>query len=145
MQLKGRPGPPGPYAAPDEIAPPRPDVSTGGTRYADIEYARVRGFRPLRMDLLLPPAPSGPVPVVVWIHGGAFLFGSRLHGAVTEPVCRALIERGVAVGLVEYRFSGEALFPACLHDVKASVRWLRRFGERVGVNGEAIGVWGESA
>src|SRR5437870_10593339 len=112
MQLKERPGPPGPYAAPDEIAPPRPDVSTGGTRYADIEYARVMGFRPLRMDLLLPPAPSGPVPVVVWIHGGAFLFGSRLHGAVTEPACRALIERGVAVALVEYRFSGEALFPA---------------------------------
>jgi len=82
---------------------------------------------------------------VVWIHGGAFLFGSRLHGAVTEPVCRALIERGVAVALVEYRFSGEALFPACLHDVKASVRWLRQFGQHVGVNGEAIGVWGESA
>jgi len=98
MQLKERPGPPGPHAAPDEIAPPRPDVSTGGTRYADIEYARVMGFRPLRMDLLLPPAPSGPVPVVVWIHGGAFLFGSRLHGAVTEPACRALIERGVLLG-----------------------------------------------
>src|SRR5690349_2423620 len=59
MQLKERPGPAGPYAAPDEIAPPRPDVSTGGTRYADIEYARVMGFRPLRMDLLLPPGPSG--------------------------------------------------------------------------------------
>src|SRR5215218_11521183 len=52
MQLQERPGPPGPYAAPDEIAPPRPDVSTGGTRYADIEYARVMGFRPLRMDIL---------------------------------------------------------------------------------------------
>ncbi|MFL6013795.1 MAG: alpha/beta hydrolase fold domain-containing protein, partial [Gaiellaceae bacterium] len=140
MQFEERPGPPGPYAAPDEIAPPRPDVSTGGTRYAEIEYARVMGFRLLRMDLLLPPAPSGPVPVVVWIHGGAFLFGSRLHGAVTETACRALIERGVAVALVEYRFSGEALFPACLHDVKASVRWLRQFGDRVGVNGEAIGV-----
>lgn len=50
MQLEERPGPPGPYAAPDEIARPRPDVSTGETRYADIEYARVMGFRPLRMD-----------------------------------------------------------------------------------------------
>src|SRR5205814_8351071 len=103
------------------------------------------GFRPLRMDLLLPPARGGPVPVVVWIHGGALLFGSRLHGAVTEPACRALIERGVAVALVEYRFSGEAFFPACLHDVKAAVRWLRPFGEHGGVDGEAIGVWGESA
>jgi BD-FAE len=54
------------------------------------------------MDVLLPADPSGPVPVVVWIHGGAFLFGSRLHGPVTEPARRALIERGVAVALVEY-------------------------------------------
>src|SRR5262249_25389478 len=73
------------------------------------------------------------------------LFGSRLNGPVTGPVCRALAERGAAVALVEYRFSGEALFPACLHDVKAAVRWLRTFGEHVGVNGDAIGVWGESA
>jgi acetyl esterase/lipase len=145
MQAQKPPGPPSPYAAPDEIASPVPDVATGGTRYADIEYARVMGYRPLRMDLVLPPVPAGPVPVVLWIHGGAFLFGSRLYGPGTAPASRALIERGIAVALVEYRFSGEALFPACLHDVKAAVRWLRRFGGHVGVNGEAIGVWGESS
>ena len=122
-----------------------PDPSTGGTRFADIEYARVMGYRPLRMDLVLPPSASGLVPVVLWIHGGAWLFGSRLHGANTEPVCRALLDRGVAVALVEYRFSGEALFPACLHDVKAAVRWLRQFGASVGVDSDAIGVWGESS
>ena len=145
MPLQERPGPPRPYAAPDDLAPAVPDASTGGTRYADIEYARVMGYRPLRMDLLLPPAPCGPVPVVVWIHGGAWLFGSRLYGPGTGPACRALIERSVAIALVEYRFSGEALFPACLHDVNAAVRWLRQFGERLGLNGEAIGVWGESS
>ena len=47
--------------------------------------------------------------------------------------------------LVEYRFSGEVSFRPCLHDVKAAVRWLRQFDEHVGVNGEAIGVWAESA
>ena len=127
------------------MPPPVSDPSTGGTRHAGIEYARVMGFRPLRMDLLLPAAASGPVPVVIWIHGGAWLFGSRLYGAVTEPACRSLLERGLAVALVEYRLSGEAHFPACLHDVKAAVRWLRHFGSSVGVDGEAIAVWGESA
>ena len=64
MQLEERPGPRARAdAAPDEVALPKPDVPpTGGTRYADIEYARVMGFRPLRMDILLPTAPSGPVP-----------------------------------------------------------------------------------
>jgi acetyl esterase/lipase len=122
-----------------------PDPSTGGTRYAGIEYARVMGYRPLRMDLVLPAPASGLVPVVVWIHGGIWRFGSPIHGAVTEPACRALIDRGIAVARVEYRFSGEALFPACLHDVKAAVRWLRQFGTSVGVDEAAIGVWGESA
>lgn len=46
---------------------------------------------------------------------------------------------------MEYRFSGAGRFPACLHDIKAAVRWLRQLGASVGVNGEAIGVWGESA
>ncbi|MEO7060985.1 MAG: alpha/beta hydrolase [Lapillicoccus sp.] len=145
MQLRERPGPPGPYATSEEIPLPVPDPSTGGTRYADIEYARVLGYRPLRMDLLLPATAVGPVPVVVWIHGGAWLFGSRLHGAVTAPACQALLDRGLAVALVEYRFSGEAHFPACLHDIKAAIRWLRHLGASVGVGGEAIGVWGESA
>lgn len=141
----GPPGPPGPFATPEEVGPPRPDGLAGATRYADIEFARVMGYRPLRLDLLIPPGAAGPVPVVVWIHGGAFLFGSRREGPSTEAACRALLERGVAVAQVEYRFSGEALFPACLHDVKAAVRWLRRFGEHLGVDGDAIGVWGESA
>jgi acetyl esterase/lipase len=96
------------------------------------------------MDVVRPAAADGPVPVVVWIHGGAWLFGSRLHGPVTEPVRRALADRGIAVALVEYRLSGEARFPACLHDVTAAVRWLRRFGASVGVDGESIGVWGDS-
>src|SRR4051795_11527356 len=121
MRLQERPGPPGPYATPDEIPPPVSDPSTGGIRYADVEFARVMGYRPLRMDLVRPATANGPVPVVVWIHGGAWLFGSRLHGPVTEPVRRALTDRGMAVALVEYRFSGEARFPACLHDVKAAV------------------------
>src|SRR5690349_11990703 len=43
MRLQERPGPPGPYATPDEIPPPVPDPLTGGTRYADVEYARVMG------------------------------------------------------------------------------------------------------
>ncbi|HVD23434.1 MAG TPA: alpha/beta hydrolase [Lapillicoccus sp.] len=145
MQSQQRPGPPGPYATPDEIPAAISDRAKGGVRYADVEYARVMGYRPLRMDLLLPPTPSGPVPVVVWIHGGGWRFGSRLYGPGTEPVCRALLDRGIAVALVEHRFSDEALFPACLHDIKAAVRWLRRFGANVGVNGAAIGVWGVSS
>jgi acetyl esterase/lipase len=122
------------------------DVTTldGVVTYPDIEFAQVDGFRPLRLDLRVPVAP-GPVPVVVYIHGGAFRFGSRRRGPVMEPIRFGLLQRGMAVAAIEYRLSGEALFPACLHDVKAAVRWLRTFGADLGLLPEAIGAWGESA
>jgi acetyl esterase/lipase len=119
-------------------------AESGTTIHRDIEVAAPLGFRPLRMDLARPPVDQ-PVPVVVYIHGGAFMFGSRLRGAVYEPIQSSLLRRGLAVAAVEYRLSGEAQFPACLHDVKAAVRWLRRFGPELGTRPDAVGAWGESA
>src|SRR2546425_1613101 len=116
----------------------------GISTYSDVEVGITVGFRPVRMDIMIPAA-ALPVPVVMFIHGGAFLFGSRRHGPVSQPVWRSLLQRGLAVAAVEYRLSGEARFPACLHDVKAAVRWLRRFGPAIGLRPDAVGSWGESA
>jgi acetyl esterase/lipase len=127
----------------DELLPPVVDES-GTTTYRDIEIASPIGFRPLRMDLQIP-ITNGQVPVVLYIHGGAFMFGSRLRGAVSEPIRTSLLRRGLAAASVEYRLSGEARFPACLHDVTAAVRWLRRFGPALGLRSDAVGAWGESA
>jgi acetyl esterase/lipase len=139
------PRPPGPFAFPAELAPPVTDPLTGGVRYAGIEFARVWGYRPLRLDLVLPPSAPGQVPVVVWVHGGMWLFGSRLEGPGTRAACRALLERGVAVAQVEYRFSREILFPGCLHDVKAAVRWLRANAAEYGLDPDRIALGGASA
>jgi acetyl esterase/lipase len=125
---------------------PRPVSDDDGTlRYADVEFGTSIGFRPVRMDIMIPAAAALPVPVVIYIHGGAFRFGSRRHGPVSGPIWQSLLQRGMAVAAVEYRLSGEAPFPACLHDVKAAVRWLRRFGPGIGLRPDAIGSWGESA
>jgi acetyl esterase/lipase len=128
---------------PSGLAPP--SDGAGGTRlYRDIVFANEIGHRPLRLDLLLPPA-DGPVPVVVWMHGGGFLMGSRRRSALSGPPWDALLARGIAVAVVEYRFAFEGRFPTCVHDVKAAVRWLRRYGADLGLRPGAIGAWGESA
>ncbi|GAA2274719.1 hypothetical protein GCM10009853_030870 [Glycomyces scopariae] len=44
--------------------------------HAGVNYAEIPGFRPLALDLHVPQG-KGPFPLVVWIHGGAFLFGER--------------------------------------------------------------------
>ena len=134
------------FDTPATVLDPTRD-SSGIRIYRDIEFGMSIGFRPVRMDLMLPATVPGPasVRVVVYIHGGAFRLGSRRRGPVSAPIWDALLARGIAVATVEYRLSGESLFPACLHDVKAAVRWLRRYGAELGLRPDAIGAWGESA
>jgi acetyl esterase/lipase len=131
------------FDTPDRLRSPVTDAC-GTMTYYDIEFGTVHGYRPLRLDLRVP-AGSGAAPVVVFLHGGGFSFGSRLHGLMSEAIWRGLLDRGIAVASAEYRLSGEAIFPACLHDAKAAVRWLRKFGAELGVRPNAIGAWGESA
>jgi acetyl esterase/lipase len=133
----------GPHQSPDALRPPVTDAD-GTRRFYDIEYAVIEGFRPLRMDLHLPPG-TGPAPVVVYVHGGGFRFGSRSEGIVARPVWKALLEAGFAVAAVEYRLTNEAIFPACVHDVHAAVRWLRAYAGTLGISADAITAWGESA
>ena len=85
---------------------------------ADIAYATVNG-KALALDLDLPAA-GGLFPVIVWIHGGAWAEGDKAGG----PAAR-YAQFGYAVARVNYRLSGQAVFPAQLFDVKGAVRWLR--------------------
>jgi acetyl esterase/lipase len=99
------------------------------------------------MDLRVPAA-EAPPPVVVWVHGGAWMLGNRhvLPGALRPgQLVDALLAAGLAVATVEYRHAREARFPAQLHDVKAAVRWLRHHAAPTGINPARIGIAGESA
>ena len=58
---------------------------------------------------------------------------------------RFFAARGFAMASIEYRLTGEAIFPAQLHDVKTAIRWLRSVASQYGFDGERIGVWGSSA
>ncbi|WP_158585344.1 alpha/beta hydrolase [Kitasatospora sp. SolWspMP-SS2h] len=125
---------------------PVPSPSGGLTRHG-VSYALRTGFRPLLLDLHVP-AGAGPFPVVVWLHGGAFRAGDRRYlpdtvrpGAVFE----ALVAAGVAVATVDYRLSGEAVFPAQLDDVTAALGYLRAYAGELGLDVDRLGVWGESA
>jgi acetyl esterase/lipase len=123
-------------------------VSDISAVHRELTYARAIGFRPLKMDVWLPRQASGPVPLVLWVHGGAFQLGDRRELPPTfapNSVFRLLNEAGIACATVDYRHSLEAPFPAQLHDLKAAVRYLREFAEPLGVDPGRFGAWGESA
>jgi acetyl esterase/lipase len=103
--------------------------------------------RPLELDLHLPGS-GGPAPVVVFLHGGGWRLGSRHSAGPAFPAATGftpVAAAGIAVASVDYRLSGEATWPAQLHDAKAAVRWLRSRADELGIDPDRIAVWGESA
>jgi len=91
----------------------------------------------------LPDEGDGPFPVIVSIHGGAFMGGDKADMQVL-PMLEGL-KRGYAVVAVNYRLSWEATFPAPVHDVKAAVRWIRAHAQGYYLDPDRIAAWGGSA
>jgi len=99
------------------------------------------GERPLRLNIARPKQlPEEPMPVIAFIHGGGWRNGNY-NGPRTYPFAA----RGYFAVNIEYRLSGEATFPAQIHDCKAAIRWLRANAEKYHINPDRIGVWGSSA
>lgn len=124
------------------------NVSDVSAVHREVTYTRAIGFRPLKMDIWLPRQAAGPVPLVVWVHGGAFQLGDRRELPPTfapNSVFRLLNEAGIACATVDYRHCLEAPFPAQLHDLKAAVRYLREYADHLNIHPDQFGAWGESA
>jgi acetyl esterase len=89
------------------------------------------------------PSVGGPLPVVVFFHGGGWVLGDiESH----DPTCRSLANRAEAVVVsVDYRLAPEAPYPAAVDDCLAATRWVAANGERLGVDAGALAVAGDSA
>lgn len=114
-------------------------VENGVKVLRDLEYARV-GDKRLLLDLYLPGKVDGLLPVIVGIHGGGWAAGSKANGQGSW-----LAAYGYAVAVINYRLSGEAIFPAQIEDCKAAVRWLRANARKYNLDPDRIGAIGHSA
>jgi len=106
--------------------------------YRDQPY--VTGGHPRqKLDIYLPEK-AALTPLIIWVHGGAWLEGSK-----EDFVPREYLADGYAVASINYRLSQHAIFPAQLQDCKAAVRWLRAHADRYHLDPQRFGAWGESA
>ena len=106
--------------------------------HQDLAYVS-NGHPRQKLDLFLPSA-SAKLPLIFWVHGGAFRLGSKEDGVPLD-----FLNAGYAVASINYRLSQHALFPAQIEDCKAAVRWLRAHATQFGIDPARFGAWGPSA
>ncbi len=118
-----------------------PPVPAGVTAHRDLSYV-TDGHARQKLDLYVPANATQPLPLIVWIHGGGWASGSK-NGC--PPLRGGFTERGYAVASLDYRLSGDAIFPAAVEDCKAALRWLRAHAKQYNLDPDHIAVWGSSA
>lgn len=106
-----------------------------------LRYASPNGAE-LFMDLYRPPGASGRLPVIVFIHGGAWRAGTRTTGPDLE---RFFARDGFAMASIDYRLTPDGVFPRSVEDVKTAVRYLRTHAAEHDLDADRIGLWGLSA
>jgi acetyl esterase/lipase len=110
----------------------------------DIPYAGTTNWRQ-SLDLLLPKAKAGgkPLPIIVAIHGGAFMMGDK--SAALGDIAGLVASGDYAGASINYRLSGEAIWPAQIQDCKAAIRWIRANAAKYNIDPNRIGAIGSSA
>jgi len=115
-----------------------PEVNTGPIVYRDLPYVS-NGHERQKLDLFVPKEGKN-LPLIIRIHGGAWLGGSK-EGEWPNDYLRF----GYAVARINYRLSQHAIFPAQIQDCKAAVRYLRANAQKYNLDPNRFGVWGQSA
>jgi len=106
--------------------------------YKDINYANVDGID-LALDIYMSSNIENP-PLVVFVHGGAWQFGTK-----NSEIPLQFVDYGFALASVDFRQSTQAQFPAQIHDIKAAVRFLRANSSDYGYDAGAIAIAGNSS
>lgn len=108
----------------------------------NVQYG-VGGEEALYLDILCPiDTPDGSMPVVIAIHGGGGVAGSKSDSYGILP---QLVLNGYFCVAIDYRLAPGAVFPAQIEDCKCAVRFLRAMKDEYHIDERKIGVWGVSA
>jgi acetyl esterase/lipase len=102
----------------------------------------VANNRENKVDLYLPRGADGPTPVLMYIHGGGWVGGSK-EGNVLRLL--PWLEKGWAVVNVQYRLGEVSLAPAAVEDCLCALRWVIRNAEQYNIDASRIVVTGNSA
>lgn len=84
-----------------------------------------------------------PAPLVVYIHGGGFRAGSK--DSVSPGLVKTLLDKGISVMAINYRFSPEVTFPAHYLDCARAIQYARSHAKEWNLDPKRVGATGGSA
>lgn len=120
---------------------PEQRLPDGVTEQLDVPYGSVND-RPLHVDIFRQKSQAAPQPAVLFIHGGAWSSGDK---SLYHYYASRIAAKGFVCLCVEYRLSGEAAFPAAIHDVNRAIRWTRKHAADFSVDPDKLYLVGGSA
>ena len=98
------------------------------------------------LDIYLPAASKGNIPLVVFIHGGGWLGNDKYGDMNYMPnTINAMLENGMAIASIDYRFATQAVFPAILQDCNMAVSFLYDHASEYQLDKNRIALMGFSA
>ena len=106
----------------------------------DVEYLR-HGDTPLLARVFRPQG-TGPFPIMIELHGGAWVRGDRQNGNAANE---ALAKTGVIVAALDFRAPPVASYPGSLADIHYAIRWCKT--QAAAWNGvpDSVGAMGTSS
>jgi acetyl esterase/lipase len=126
---------------PKDFKIPMADISGIKRKFLDIPYAHESPNE--LIDIYLPDEGDGPFPLLIQIHGGGFAIGDKRDGHVQKLLDS--LKKGYAFASIQYRLSGEAVFPAAVLDCRMAIRFLKEHAEEYKIDPWRIATIGGSA
>jgi acetyl esterase/lipase len=138
---------PTPTSLPNFAPKPAPVAASGeltfSQRLQDVTYCTNDNVD-LKMDVYFPWKPAGPSPVIMFVHGGGWVAGTKT-GTPGMSYFLELARRGYTTFSIDYRLAPTVTFPAHIIDVKCAVRHIRANAAEYNIDPSRIGAWGASA
>jgi acetyl esterase/lipase len=117
----------------------------GTVTYSNIPYANDTLHKHL-LDIYLPANTEKALPLVVWIHGGAWMMNDKYADmSYMKKTVKGFIDSGYALASVDYRFSTDSIFPAQIKDCNEAVEFLYKNADKYHLDKNRIAVIGFSA
>jgi acetyl esterase/lipase len=129
------------YSGLESLINKTPAIPENVEAIKNIEYKNING-RSLQLDIYQPKGMMKPAALLVFIHGGGWRGGDRADYLVYLTHFASL---GYVTATVSYRFVKEALYPACVEDIRDAVQFLYQNGEKYNYDPDRICLIGGSA